>query len=143
MKIEVINYSQGPVNIVPDLWKNRKLEGSPVSIKSNLRCSQKSDFIGFQMDLKVDQEDETAFSMGFLIGMKVEGWSDILQISSDPEEIRKHIKDICEYFWTLATGVVAVTSSADHSRSLILPPLDIEKFIKDVIITVNSSISKE
>lgn len=138
MKIEIVNYSQGPVRIDRELWDNRNLEGSIVSMRPQLRCVKGSDSVGFQIDVTVSVDDREALSIGFLFGMKVESWDKVTENHPDPDSLRPYINDICDRFWSAATGAIAAITSRDGSRPLILPPIDIEKFIPLVIITISS-----
>lgn len=138
MKIEIVNYSQGPVSINKELWNSRQLEGSGVSMRPQLRCVKGSDSVGFQIDLAASVDDKEALSLGFLFGMRVEGWGKVTESHPDPDSLRPYINDICYYFWATATGAIAAITSRDNGRPLILPPIDPDKFIPLVIITISS-----
>lgn len=138
MNIEIVNYSQGPLNINQTLWASRKLEGSRISIRPQLRCVKGSDSVGFQIDLSVSIDNQEALALGFLLGMKVEGWGKVTENHSDPDTLRPFIDDICDCFWKAATGAIAAATSLDGSRPLILPPLNLNQFVHSVIITISS-----
>lgn len=123
MNIKITSYSVGPIEINRELWENKPIDDFEVKQKSVLRYSTSKNVVGFQFDLLVSQRNSEVLKIGFVIGLDVEGWADMLASGYDPQVDRSAVEDICAYAWIAATGIVAALSTTDNSSGLILPDI--------------------
>ncbi|MDE7444071.1 MAG: hypothetical protein K2M65_07925, partial [Muribaculaceae bacterium] len=99
------------------------------------------DYVGFQLDITLTFENTQVLKTGFLIGMLVRNWSDMLKSGVNLTNERNRLSDICRTGWLVATGVIAQETKTLQTPEFILPPIDIEKFTKEVLLI--SSDAKE
>ncbi len=135
MKVKVVNYSQGPVNINNDLWNNGNNSiNESVSLRTQLRYASKSDYIGIQLDLEIAYEKSPVVTLGFLVGFEVEGWSEKINEGWNPETDRKPLYQLCTNFWEVATGVVAALTTTSRKTGFVLPPIDENSFAEKLTL---------
>ena len=68
MDIAVVNISEGPNELNSGVLDNLELSILSFNVTPRLRYSDKSDYVGFQLDLMVMQENTQVFRSGFLVG---------------------------------------------------------------------------
>ena len=134
MDISVINISKGPNELnskALDMLDSSKLS---FNVTPRLRYSDKSDYVGFQIDLMVMQDNTQVFRSGFLVGLAITGWAHDLQNGLDLNKNHERLTEICETVWLVATGIVAIQSSTEGFNGLVLPKINYEDFSKDVLL---------
>lgn len=134
MDITIINISKGSHNLNKEILKEFELEKLSFNITSRLRYSVESNYVGFQIDLLVMQENTQVFKSGFLIGMVIKNWSEDLKKGLDLNSNRDKLTELCKSAWLVATGIVALQSSTEQFPGIILPPVDFDEFSRDVIL---------
>ena len=67
MDITVVNISKGPLEYNREAIKNFDLNSLSFNITPRLRYSTESDYLGFQIDLIITQENTQILKGGFLI----------------------------------------------------------------------------
>lgn len=137
MDIKIVSYSQGPCEILDkfhELKKDVNIEAMP-----QIRFSQNSDFIGFQIDMKFWANDEVVVKFGFLIGMIITGWSEAFSKGESPVKNKFIIKALCEKAWLVGTGLLMARSKENLDKAIILPDIDFDKFADDIDFVDNTS----
>lgn len=139
MNIAVVNVSQGPYELNKEILEDIDLNNLSLNVTSRLRYSAESDYVGFQIDMMVMQKNTQVFKSGFLIGLFAEGWSSELKDGLDLNTHREKLLDICRTVWLVATGIVALQSSAGKFGGIMLPSVNYEEFSKDVVLVPGGS----
>lgn len=134
MDITVVNISKGPHELNKEALKDYEISKLSLNAAPRLRYCADSDYIGFQIDLTIMQENTVLFKSGFLIGMAIAGWAKDLKEGLDLNADRKKLAEICRTAWYIATGIVAMQSSEDSNRCIVLPAIDAEAFCNDIIL---------
>lgn len=134
MNISVVNYSHGPVNINHALWTIANNFNENIATRTSMRYSVESDYVGIQMDLDVLSEETPVITLGFLVGFHIDGWKQMIDDGFNPEKNREALFDLCRLFWNVATGVVAVSTTTENHPGLILPSIDVAKFVEKISI---------
>lgn len=137
MEITVINISKGPLKFNNKACENINFNKLSFDITPRLRYSIDSDYLGFQIDLIVTQENTQILKDGFLIGLAVKDWSAHLKNGLDLNQNRTPLIEICRSSWLIATGIVAIQTSVDKFPGIILPQINYEEFSNEVILVPN------
>ncbi len=135
MDIKIVSYSPGPFEICDRFHELKKEMEVNVEAMPQIRFSQKSDFIGFQIDINFWADNEVAIKFGFLIGMVVEGWTEAFSKGENPQNDKNIIKALCERAWLVGTGLLIARSNDKFDKSIILPDIELDKFADDVYFT--------
>ncbi len=125
--IAIINFSKGPFDFDRKQWDTSDPDKLKMNVTPRLRYSDDSDYVGFQLDITVTCEKMEILKTGFLIGMKVEGWSG--SVKSKESNI---LNDICQTGWLVATGIVAEQTYYDKKTNVILPRIEISNLVNDI-----------
>ncbi len=134
MECKVINISQGPQELNRSVLKEHGDRSLSFDIRPRLRYSSNQDYVGFQFDILVLQEKTQVYKTGFLIGLAIKDWAKDIQQDLDLSKHRQIISEICEFAWMVATGIVAVQSSFDDFRGIILPTINYKELSKEVLL---------
>lgn len=132
MEIKIVSYSPGPCEISDKFQELKNETDVNVEAIPQIRFSQDSDFIGFQIDIKFWAKNEVIVKFGFLIGMAATGWSEAFSDGESPVKNKNIIKALCEKAWLVGTGLLMARSKEKLIKAIILPDIDIEKFADDV-----------
>lgn len=124
MEITVINFSKGPSSFNSELWEKADKTQASLEITPRLRYSADSDYVGFQLDFLIAHEQTFYYRAGFLIGLHVEGWSDLVRSNPNVLEHKDAIESIYRTAWLVATGVVAQQTTPKGSGLVVLPPFN-------------------
>ena len=138
--IVIVNFSKGPLYFDGELFAKSEKEKINLSVVPRLRYSQSSDYIGFQLDVILTLENTQIYKTGFLIGMLVPEWSEMLKSGVNLTIERARLLDICRTGWLVATGVIAQQTQTPQGE-FILPPVDIKKLTEEVLL-VSSDIKE-
>lgn len=134
MDITIVNISQGPRELNNEAISKLDLNKLTFNVNSRLRYSQESDYVGFQIDLMIMQENTQVFKCGFLVGLAIVGWAKELHDGLDLNKNREKLAEICKTVWLVATGIVAIQTSETQSDGIVLPAIDYTSFSQDVIL---------
>ena len=139
MDISIINISTGDHILNKEALKDFDVRKLTLNVTSRLRYSSSSDYLGFQIDMVVMQENVQVFKSGFLVGLAIVDWAKDLQNGLDLNNNREKLPEICKTVWLVATGIVAMQSSDDKFSGIILPSLNYDDFSKEVILMPHST----
>lgn len=134
MDITVVNISKGPLEFNREAIKNFQLTNLSFNITPRLRYSNESDYLGFQIDLIITQENTQIFKGGFLIGLSVVDWSKDLKNGLDLNKEKHKLIEISKTVWMVAIGIVAIQTSFDDFSGIILPTINYEDFSKEILL---------
>ena len=140
--ITIINFSQGPCSFDSDLFSSTPKEELKLGVIPRLRYSLSSDYVGFQMDITLTSNNIQILKSGFLIGMLVKGWSDMLKSGINLTNERERLISLCRTVWLVATGVIAHTTKISDREDFILPPIDMARFAEEVLL-ISSNTQKD
>lgn len=137
--IIIINYSNGPFSFNSELYASVDKKDLKLSVVPRLRYSSNSDYVGFQLDITLTAGNTQVLKTGFLIGMIVRGWSDMLKSGVNLTTERQQLLNICQTGWYVATGIVAQETKASGTEEFILPPINAAKFTEEVLLMSSDS----
>lgn len=138
MDIKIVNISKGPHEFNKEAIREFDLNKLSFSVNSRLRYSTESDYVGFQIDMIIMQENTKVFRSGFLVGLAITDWAKDLQNGLDLNNNREKLPEICKTVWLVSTGIVALQSSEECFNGIVLPAIDYEKFSREVLLIPNS-----
>lgn len=139
MDIAVVNISEGPNELNSGVLDNLELSKLSFSVTPRLRYSDKSDYVGFQLDLMVMQENTQVFRSGFLVGLVIADWAKNLNNGLDINKDREALVEICKTVWLVATGIVVMQSSTEDFGGIVLPKINYEDVSKDILLISEST----
>lgn len=133
MEIKIVNYSRGPIEINKELWLNAGDSEFDLAVRTHLKYSVDSDLVGFQVDLNLVKTAERTpvMNIGLLIGLRINGFNELIAIDSEKES---NMVEICRYVWPMVIGAVAASSAIDCDKPLVLPTVDTSKLAREVIL---------
>lgn len=137
--IAVVNYSKGPFEFDSERFSSTPREKLNLSVVPRLRYSSKSDYVGFQFDITLTAESVQVLKTGFLIGLMIKGWADMLKTGVNLTNERKRLYDICQCAWLVATGVIAQQTVVESVGEFILPAVDVSKLTEEVLLMSSDS----
>lgn len=138
--IVIINLSNGPFDFNRQLFEATSPDKFNLSVIPRLRYSGESDYVGFQLDITITADERQVLKIGFLIGMMVKGWSEMLKSGVNLTNERERLIGICKNGWLVATGIIAQATTVSQTKDFILPPIDMARFANEVLLI--SSVSK-
>lgn len=139
MNISLVSYSNGPIELNVELLNNVKSQDFDIDAISQLRYSQDSDFVGFQIDFKIADNNTIFLKAGFLLGFRIEGWEGAVNESDHFRSNRKAIAEIINYAWPIITGILAARCADHRGRAYILPQIDYNNYAELVNIIESPS----
>lgn len=95
------------------------------------------------MDITIMAGSIRVLKSGFLIGMNVSGWKEMVSSGIDLTRERGRLTEICRTAWLVATGVVAADTAGGKGLNIILPNIDIDKFCDEVLLLPDPDIVSE
>ena len=134
MKVEVINYSPGPMSANTELWdKIENKQAIGIEVIARLRYSASKNVCGFQFDITLIHNDNMIVKTGFLYGIILEELDKYIDDSLTREHIMRNIADLSAIIWPFVVGSFSARC-ADYSIPMILPKIDFYKFAEEVML---------
>ena len=141
MEIRIINLSKGPSINNADKFTDEQKKDVRLEVTPRLRYAKNTDYLGFQLDIIFTCDDKILYRTGFLIGMAVKGWKELLDSDIDLLSNREKLIPIAETAWMVATGVVAEQTALPGQNPIILPPIITEDFIQEITLQSNTPVN--
>ncbi len=137
MNIQIINYSQGPLEFNRDIWYNieNKQENINIDAICQLRYSASTPVLGIQFDFTVTNGENLVLKTGFLFGLGIESFVKLLSEKKDLDNNREIVAEILQFVWPAVVGAIASQTSSPEHKSFIVPPINIDEYAKQVILS--------
>lgn len=143
MEIKILSYSPGPLKIDEKVKEvvNKKSNIS-FQVYPIIRSSKGSDILGFQIDLQIIYYEKVFVSLGFLLGLEVKGWSEVvisLISQKSGKEILDKVEELSTPIWEYIRIITATRISDKIDIPIMLPEINIKEFAQLVAINVVES----